>query len=362
MMQTEQQRTQLAVLQDIFKHSHQYVWIADLSCQVLWCSHDSLPGAFRDLDIGKLLRSHRGMRLCSGRYTCTLDGLTYSYSLLRYPDPEDQAKDLLVIQMAGEDVFAAFLHDGMIREFLENQSGTIRQAVSGITAVSGQLAQRLRINQDEPARELLNVGISNCFRLLRSTAHTTELLRYAEAPVQRVRIDVCAFLQEFAQACTELLQEHMQVTLEDTEPVYIVSDPERFSACIQSMLLLSCGSGPCASLRIRAVCQREQLCISMLPAEVDAPEKPAHRVRHDKLEPLHPGNPLDSEAYLIRRYCSVFGGTLEQGEAGWQLRLPLASSEDAELLACCSPKLDYAGNRFSRLQINLSQIAEFDFY
>ena len=100
MMQTEQQRTQLAVLQDIFKHSHQYVWIADLSCQVLWCSHDSLPGAFRDLDIGKLLRSHRGMRLCSGRYTCTLEGLTYSYSLLRYPDPEDQAKDLLVIQMA----------------------------------------------------------------------------------------------------------------------------------------------------------------------------------------------------------------------------------------------------------------------
>ena len=132
------------------------------------------------------------MRLRSGRYTCTLDGLTYSYSLLRYPDPEDQAKDLLVIQMAGEDVFAAFLHDSMIREFLENQSGTIRQAVSGITAVSGQLAQRLRINQDEPARELLNVGISNCFRLLRSTAHTTELLRYAEAPVQRVRIDVCA--------------------------------------------------------------------------------------------------------------------------------------------------------------------------
>ena len=87
MMQTEQQRTQLAVLQDIFKHSHQYVWIADLSCQVLWCSHDSLPGAFRDLDIGKLLRSHRGMRLCSGRYTCTLEGLTYSYSQLRYPDP-----------------------------------------------------------------------------------------------------------------------------------------------------------------------------------------------------------------------------------------------------------------------------------
>ena len=154
MMQTEQQRTQLAVLQDIFKHSHQYVWIADLSCQVLWCSHDSLPGAFRDLDIGKLLRSHRGMRLCSGRYTCTLEGLTYSYSLLRYPDPEDQAKDLLVIQMAGEDVFAAFLHDGMIREFLENQSGTIRQAVSGITAVSGQLAQRLRNNQEEQDFEM----------------------------------------------------------------------------------------------------------------------------------------------------------------------------------------------------------------
>ena len=149
-----------------------------------------------------------------------------------------------MIQMAGVDVFAAFLHDGMIREFLENQSGTIRQAVSGITAVSGQLAQRLRINQDEPARELLNVGISNCVRLLRRTAHTTELLRYAEAPVQRVRIDVCAFLQEFAQAGTELLQGHMQASLVDTEPVYIVSDPERFSACIQSMLLLSCGSGP----------------------------------------------------------------------------------------------------------------------
>lgn len=363
MMQTEKKQEQLTRLRDIFSHSHQYIWIADLSCQVLWCSHDPLPEPFRGLDVGELLRSHRGMRLCSGRYTCTLEGLTYSYQLLRYPDPDDPEQDLLVIQMSGEDVFSAFLRDSMIREFLENQSGTVRQAVSGITMVSGQLAQRLRINQDEQARELLNVEINNCYQLLRSTAHITELLRYAEAPVQRSRIDVCAFLQAFSQACTDLLQGRMQVLPEQGEPVYIVSDPERFSACMQSMLLLSCGGQPCGTLHVHAVCQREDVCISMLPAGESVPDGSARQARHSQLEPLHPGNMLDSEAYLIRRYCTVFGGRLEQTETGsYVLRLPLASSEDAELLACCSPKLNYAGDRFSRLQIALSQLAEFDFY
>ena len=335
-MQTTEQKGQLGLLQDIFRHSHQYVWIADLSFQVLWRSHDALPEAFRSLDVAQLLRSHRGMRLCSGRYTCTLEGLTYAYTLLRYPDPEDQTQDLLVIQMSGEDVFSSFMHDSTVREFLENQSGTIRQAVSGLTAVSGQLAQRLRIHQDEQARELLNVGINNCYRLLRSTAHTTELLRYGEASVQRARIDVCAFLHSFAQACTDVLQDRMQVLFAETEPVYIVSDPERFSACMQSLLLLCCGETRPASVCIRAVCDRELLYISMVP-EGRVPGSAGRRVRHESLEPLHPGNVLDSEVYLIRRYP---GTRASAGRSRWgrtgrgQRRKPYTASAPGKLGGC----------------------------
>lgn len=351
---------QLAALQDIFQYSHDCVLIANFAMELLWCNRDRLPAALDGISCAELLRGN-GAENGSGTYECRIGDETYCYRLLRYPTENG---GYYVLSMPDEDAFYSFLHCRVVREFLENQTGTIRQAVTGISSAGSMLNNGID-GQGIADPKLLNVMIANCYRLLRSVSSTTELIRYAEEIYTVRRIDLARTLRDFTEACANLLRNDIIVEHAPMETMYIAADLDRLTACLLNLLLLAHGDRT-ENNRLLVTAKRvgDAVSIQILADSLGGDTGREHII--NRTMPLYPDNELDTETYLIRRFCKTFGGTLyctesADGSRQYSLRMPLSFSGEDEI-ECRSAKREYEENRFSCYHIALSLLKDLQFY
>lgn len=356
------QEKQLDLLKDLFGHSHESVLLTDFQFRLLWHNHEKLPTLLEGTSCAAVFNAEGRAALESGVYETRLGGETYQFRLLRYPDPDDPDSGLYVIQLQEEDVIFSFIHCRAIREYLENQSGTIRQAVTGISSASGMLNKLLEQQECRGGQEYLNITMGNCYRLLRSILNVSELIRYEEGAAAPRRIDLGRAMSDFAEACTSLLGSRVLFSYDVEEGLFIAADLDRLTGCLLSMLLLTqAGRTDQNHLIFSAKRIGESVSIQVNSESLGEDMPRSHALSH--VEPLYADNELDSEACIVRRFCQTYQGTLYVTESAegkcYSLRLPVAEEGELE---CRSAAKEYASNPFSRYHIALSALTEIPFY
>ena len=131
-----------------------------------------------------------------------------------------------------------------IQEFFINQAGAVRQAITGITLSSSSLHKALEEADLYSDQKYLDIIMGNCYKLLKTVANTTELIRYTDGSIIIKKIDVSTVLKEFTKKCSEILERNIEIRTEVQEDLYIKADMERFVSCLLSLAVLVNGKNP----------------------------------------------------------------------------------------------------------------------
>ena len=180
----------------------------------------------------------------SGEYSLKCNGLTFLCRVINYPENE-----LYVIMCNKDDALYSFIKCRTIQEFLINQAGAVRQAVTGITVSSNVLHRNLERAGLYTDSRYLDITIGNCYKLLRTVMNTTELIRYTDGSLESKLIDVSSVIKEFTSVCRSIIGSKIKLKAESERKLFINADPERFITCLLSMVILVNGKNPLNNIK-----------------------------------------------------------------------------------------------------------------
>jgi hypothetical protein len=322
----------------------------------LWCNNPELTSDTENLrKQGFFL--NESLPLKSGIYSLKKDGGVFTCRVINYSEYE-----MYVLQIEKSDVLSSFIRNEPVQEFLINQSGTVRQAVTGIT-VSGNMLQKI-LEQSELYSEekYLEVIMGNCYKLLRSVMNTNELIRYSDGSIERKHIDVSRVINEFSAVCREILSPGITLKHTVEKNLFITADPERFTTCLLSMVVFVNGKDPLNDL-IFLSCEKIGQWVSITIKSKRSGKE--YENRNFSRQSLLYDNGVDSDVSVIESFCQEFGGTFftsAEGEGkSCSIKLPFCSDnpEAAEFNSSISP---YPTEKFSKYHIALSDIVDILYY
>lgn len=346
---------QIDVLKDIFSNSSENVFIMNYDFEILWHNKTDLLNFFSGTTFKELLGKENRV-LESGEYFFTYNGLEFSGRIINYKEQK-----LYVLQMSGDDVMYESIKSGAVREFFINQAAQVRQAVTGISFASNMLRKALDEAGMGDTGKLIDVTTGNCYKLLKAVLNTTELIRYTEDTSEAVKTDLTEALEEFAGICRKILKGQIDIVLKAAPGLYIKADPERLTACLLSLTVLTGRHNPgCGVIMFDA--ERVGDNVSVTASAKTEGEKTGKRV-FSEFERLYESETADSDLFVVCRFCRSFGGTVfiadatETGGKVYSLKFPFCSDSGGTTKFSSSVR-SYHEDRFSKYHIALSDIAE----
>ncbi|MGN1481520.1 hypothetical protein, partial [Porcipelethomonas sp.] len=292
------------VLKDLFGHSSENVYITDYDLNVLWCNKDDKDSAFSGISCRELFCDER-LPLESGEYYVKYNGLIFSCRVINFPDCEN---GIYVIQSNGDDVMFSFIKCKGIREFLMNQSSVVRQAVTAITFSSNMLHNVLDEADLYSDHKYLDITMGNCYKLLRTVVNTNELIRYTDGSLTYEKIDLSVVTEEFIKNCRQILGDNIEIRPEIEKELYIKADTERLVACLLSLVVLVNGRNPENNVIIFTAERIGDFVSITAKAESSGLDSGSRTFSRDA--ELYKGDEVDSDLFVVSRFCRTFGGTL----------------------------------------------------
>lgn len=347
-------------LKDLFKFSSENVIITDYDFNILWNNKSEDFFLINGLTCKELFQGEN-LPLKSGEYNVKHNGLIFSCRIINYPECEN---GVYVIQTDGEDIMFSFIKCSGIKEFLINQAGAVRQAVTGITFSSNMLHKVLEESDLYSDHKYLDITMGNCYKLLKTVVNTTELIRYTDGSIVMKKIDVSAVLREFTKKCSEILKRNIEIRMEIEDELYIKADLERFVSCLLSLTVLVNGKDPENNIIIFNA-ERIGGFVS-ITVKSDRSGFDGNARVFARTPELYEGDAVDSDLFVVSRFCKTFNGTLfVSGSSNdlkcFSLKFPYCDDVEpiAELSASVRP---YPEDKFSKYFIVLSEIADVFYY
>lgn len=346
---------EVEILKDLFLHSSENVFILNYDFKILWSNNTDGKSIFSGVSINELF-SGELLPLTSGEYFIKFDGLEFMCRVINY-----EKMNLYVLQMSGDDVMFSYIKCNVVKEFLTNQAAAVRQSVTGI-AFAGNMLQKVFDEENmQENKKYLDITMGNCYKLLKSVLNTTELIRYTDNTIENRRINLTSALESFTGICRNILKGQIDVFLKTQPEIYIKADPERLTACLLSLTVLVGRQNPGIGY-IMYNAERVGDFISITVSSDNPEEKPVHRV-FSEFNKLYLEESVDSDLFVVKRFCCTFGGTLFVAEGkenmgkSYSLKFPFCRASEG-IAEFSSSVLSYHGDRFSKYHIALSDIAE----
>lgn len=346
---------EVEILKSLFLHSSENVFILNYEFQILWSNKADADVFFSGISVGELF-SKEVKPLKSGEYFIVFDGLEFMCRIINYEE-----RNLYVMQMSGDDVMFSYIKCNVVKEFLTNQAAAVRQAVTGI-AFAGNMLQKVFDEENmRDSKKYLDITMGNCYKLLKSVLNTTELIRYTDNTIEYRRINLTTALESFTGICRNILKGQIDVFLKIQPELYIKADPERLTACLLSLTVLVGRHNPGAGY-IRFDAERLGDFVSVTVSSDNPEDKTVHKV-FSELNRLYGEDSVDSDLFVVKRFCCTFGGTLfvaegkDNGSKTYSIKFPFCRAGES-IAEFSSSVLSYHEDRFSKYHIALSDIAE----
>lgn len=347
-------------LKDLFRHSSEIVLITDYDFNILWNNRSEENSVFSETALSELFQKER-LPLKSGEYTVRLRSQLITCRVINYPHSES---GVYVIQTDGEDVMFSFIKRRGVKEFLMNQAGAVRQAVTGITFASNMLHKALDESDMYADHKYLDITMGNCYKLLKTASNTTELMRYDDGSIENKKIDVSAILEEIVKKCSEILGGSIEIRAEIQKDLYIKADMERFVACMLSLIILANDKNPENNIIILTA---EKVMESVsITAKADRSGYSGSARVFSGISDLYDGDEVDSDLLVVKRFCNAFNGTLFISASAEDLKclgMKFPYCDDTEPVAELSTFVrPYPEDKFTKYHIALSVIADVFYY
>lgn len=350
----------IEVLKNLFKYSSESVFITDYEFNVLWCNKDNKLSVLSGMSCRDLFCNEH-MPLKSGEYHVKYNGLIFCCHVINYPECEN---GVYVIQSNDDDVMFSFIKCKGIREFLMNQSSIIRQAVTAITFSSNMLHNVLDEADLYSDHKYLDITMGNCYKLLKTVVNTNELIRYTDGSLKYEKINLSAVIEEFVKNCKQILGDNIEIRPEVAEELYIKADTERLISCLLSLVVLVNGRNPENNIIIFTAEKIGDYVSITAKAESSGLDSGSRTFGRDA--ELYKGDEVDSDLFVVSRFCRTFGGTLyisggSDEKRCFSMRFPFCDTPDdtAKLNSGVRP---YPNDKFSKYHIALSDIADIFYY
>jgi len=341
-------------LKAVFAYSSDIVIITDYNFNILWLNKEDDIFSFYGKNCSLLFENEK-RPLKSGVYYVKHNGLYFECRVINYPDCGD---GVYVIQTSGDDVMYSYVNCKGVREVIINQSGATRDAVSGIGFSNERLRKVLAdvgIYEDQKHIDIIS---GNCCKLLKASINILELINYADEYVEKYKLDLSAVLEKFILSSVDVLREKICIRKNIQPELYVRADPERLTAFLLSMVLLANG-GNSENNVIVISAERIEDCVSLTVAPDRCGTDYVER-RFVKSVKLYEGDEVNTDMFIVNRFCKVFGGTLyvsenSNGSRGFSVKLPLDDTPDTVYeLKTYSKK--YSENAFSKYRIAYSDL------
>lgn len=346
---------EVEILKDLFLHSSENVFILNYDFKILWSNNTDGISIFSGVSINELF-SGELLPLKSGEYFIKFDGLEFMCRVINY-----EKMNLYVLQMSEDDVMFSYIKCSVVKEFLTNQAAAVRQSVTGI-AFAGNMLQKVFDEENlQENKKYLDITMGNCYKLLKSVLNTTELIRYTDNTIENRRINLTSALESFTGICRNILKGQIDVFLKSQPEIYIKADPDRLTACLLSLTVLVGRQNPGIGY-IMFNAERVGDFISITVSSDNPDDKPVHRV-FSEFNKLYQEESVDSDLFVVKRFCCTFGGTLfiaegkENSGKSYSLKFPFCRAGEG-IAEFSSSVLSYHEDRFSKYHIALSDIAE----
>lgn len=348
------------ILKDVYSHSTEKIYITDHDFNILWHNGKNILSK-TDSDVIKHIFSEKSLPLESGDYNVKYEGLQFACKIINYPECEN---GIYIMQIDSEDVMFSCLKNSVVKNYLINQTGTIREAVTGITFASNMLHKILEEADLYSDHRYLDVTMGNCYRLLRTVTNITELIRYTDENFEYNKIDLSMVINEFGKKCQELLGTSIEIKIVTEENLYIKADMERLISCLISMTILANGKNPennVLTFRCEKIGNSVSVTVSPDRSGYDNFSR-TFSVCHV----LYDSDDVNSDLFVVSRFCRTFGGILYMSDSGekrrsFSIRMPYCEDEEVpkELNSSVRP---YPDDKFTKYHIGLSEIADIFYY
>lgn len=351
---TKERRQFVNNLKSLFVHSSDNVIFTDYDFNILWTNKNDDIFLNHNDNCSELFENEK-LPLKSGTYFVSSGGLNYECRVIDYPELEN---GIYVIQINSDDVLYSFMNCRVIEEILTNQSGALRDAVSGISFSNEVLRNRLMCAQMFDEQKYVDITYGNCCKLLKTSMNTMELLHYAQGNISEDKIDFSAYLEEFVFNSEKILLDKIQINSNIQPGLFIRADSERLTAFLLSVVLLANGGNPENNvIHISAERIEDSVSLTVVPGKCGIDHTENKFTNHMK---MYDCDEVDTDLFVVNRFCKTFGGTLftseTEGKAkSFSIRLPYDYSAGSSV-DFKSGMAGYTDNLFSKYRIMYSEI------
>lgn len=340
-------------IKKIFACSSDSVIITDYNFNILWCNREEKIFSEYGGNCSELFKDET-LPLKSDSYFLKHDGLIFECRIINYPDCGD---GIYIIQTTGDDVMYSALKCRGVKEVMMNQSGTVREAVTGINGLKKVLSKPPCSSDRSGRQKYSDIITGNCCKLLKPMVNTVELIHYSEGNYEKTRINLSSELEDFLKETARTLAGSVEIR-ESVEPgLYISADSDRLRAFLLSLTVLTYGRNPENNI-ISFTAGRVGDCISLTVQPDGSGIDQTNRII-TKHAVMYPGDEANSDLFIVNRFCKTFGGTLfiskyNDKSKGFSVKLPVCDLPDG--LNLKSDKIRYRADEYSPYLIMYSDI------
>lgn len=315
-------------LKSVFAYSSDNVIITNYDFDILWFNRADEIFSCCGQNCSTLFQNEK-LPLSSGKYYIYYCGLIYACNVINYPDLEN---GIYVISSDGKDIMYSFASCYGIREVLINQSGAIRNAVSGISFSTDKLKKILIENDSTDELKYVDIALGNCCKLLNATNGTLELINYSDNNIEINTIDFSEFLEEFVSVSSDVLGSKFVIEADIENELYIAADCDRLEMFLMSLVVLVNDADPENNI-INIIAEKKRVenddfCVS-LTVSVERCGTDISENKFSRFVKYYKGDQFSKEMFIINRFCRAFGATLYiSGKSGkprtFNIKLPCA--------------------------------------
>lgn len=342
-------KSNLEVMKELFSNSSEKTFFTDYDFNVLWCG-DSESEPLAGIIETEGLFSETELPLKSGQYSIVHDGHTLDCRVINYSECE-----IYVLQFNKNDTLSSFMNQKIIQKFLINSTGAIRQAITGITVSNNMLSKTLEQLNLKDSSGHSDIITGNCLKVLKLVMNVNELVRYADGSIEKVNINATEILKKLCEICRSILDQKAAAKSRIGKELFIYADPERFIACMLSMIVFVSGRDKLKN-SISLTAERKDGKV-VITAEAKGGGNPPGKKTFSSPETLYNDDEVNFDMLIIKRFCTEFGGHFETSEDKKTkkacIELPFCECGQA---VCNSPAFSYPYDQFSKYHIAFSDI------
>ncbi len=343
----------------LFACSSDRVIITDYDFNILWRNKNEEIFSLCDENCAAFFENET-LPLNSGLYFIKHNGLFFECRVINYPDCEN---GVYVIQVSADDVMLSLIKCQSVREMLENQSSSLREAVAGISISSDVLRGALDKSELKSEQKYIDITIGNCCKLLKTSSNFNELIRYIDGSIERRKIDLSAVVRKFAEKSNNVLKGKVTIKTNIREELYINADLDRLEAFLISLVVVvndeDTENNIITITLERMTDKRIGDAVSITVAPDGNGTDNITRTFSEHID-MYNGDESNSDLIIVNRFCKTFDGTLiifesSDKKRSFNVKFPFYDSFDNSI-RLNTASLSYQDNRFSKYNIKYSKI------